>query len=74
MDYPNGAKYKGDFEDGYRSGYGFYYYYGGDYYMGEWKNDKKEGVGTYYYADGTYFCALRKDNEPVEYHHFGSRE
>ena len=45
-------RYKGEFINGKREGYGIYYFSNGNYYKGEWKNNKQHGKGTLYKWDG----------------------
>ena len=41
-----GDKYKGDYSEGKRNGYGVYYYVNGDVYEGNWVNGMREGKGS----------------------------
>jgi hypothetical protein len=46
MEYANGDKYEGEFEQSKKHGQGKYDWFDGDYYDGEWKQDSAEGEGT----------------------------
>ncbi len=50
--YSDGSKYKGDWLDKKRHGYGIWIRPDGVKYEGEWENDKPDGQGTIYYSDG----------------------
>ncbi|KAH8074085.1 translation initiation factor IF-2 [Aureococcus anophagefferens] len=48
------AKYRGNFEAGYKSGQGSVVYYKSkDTYDGEWRRNRFHGVGTYYWGNNT---------------------
>lgn len=46
VEYKNGERYEGDFENDLRNGKGEYAYLDGSHYSGEFRNDQKEGKGT----------------------------
>lgn len=48
----NNGYYEGNFKNGYRNGYGQYYFDIGDYYAGNFSDNKFNGKGTYYYTNG----------------------
>ena len=50
--YSDGSKYKGDWLENKRHGYGIWIRPDGVKYEGEWENDKPDGQGTIYYSDG----------------------
>ncbi len=50
--YPDGSVYKGNVENGVRSGHGRLTISDGRIYVGMWKNDKYEGDGTFTWPDG----------------------
>ena len=50
------AKYRGNFEAGYKSGQGSVVYYKSkDTYDGEWRRNRFHGVGTYYWGNNTKY-------------------
>ena len=52
--------YIGEWKDGWRHGYGEYYYSNGDVYKGNLVNGKMEGQGTMTYSDGTVKSGIWK--------------
>ena len=50
-----GTTYKGDFEQGIKSGQGEMVYITGDIYTGDWKEDKPHGRGKICYVKGETF-------------------
>ncbi len=50
-----GARYEGEFKDGYYNGQGVYMYANGDKFEGEFKDDKCNGQGVLTYANGDKF-------------------
>jgi hypothetical protein len=46
MEYANGDRYEGAWQQGQRHGKGVYEYSNGDVYDGNWVADKKEGPGV----------------------------
>ncbi|MBL6871381.1 MAG: hypothetical protein ISQ95_02165 [Flavobacteriales bacterium] len=50
--YKSGAKYVGEWKDGYRNGQGTYIQANGNKYVGEWKKSRKHGQGTFTWANG----------------------
>ncbi len=62
--YADGAKFVGEFKDGYRTGQGTTTYADGAKYVGEYKYGKKHGKGTYTFADGKkYFVEFIEDKK-----------
>ena len=50
------AKYRGNFEAGYKSGQGSVVYYKSkDTYDGQWRRNRFHGVGTYYWGNNTKY-------------------
>ena len=47
-------KYKGEFKNGKREGYGECNYKNGEFYQGGWINDKRQGKGRLYYKNEKY--------------------
>ncbi|KAH0853800.1 hypothetical protein HID58_092873 [Brassica napus] len=50
-----GSKYKGQYKQGTRHGYGVYWFYTGDSYSGEWFNGQSHGFGVQTCADGSSY-------------------
>jgi hypothetical protein len=48
----NNGYYEGNFKNGYRNGFGKYYFDIGDLYAGNFSDNKFNGKGTYYYTNG----------------------
>ena len=57
------AKYKGQWKDGMRHGFGTMVYRDGMEYEGEWKYDKKDGTGSMVGLDGIKMFGEFKDNK-----------
>lgn len=71
----NGDKYIGNLLNGYRNGFGNYYFNNGDRYSGNWKLDKFDGDATYYYANGDYRIGKWENNVCVSFKYFsGDKE
>ena len=64
----NGGYYEGNFRNGYRHGYGKYYFDIGDFYEGNFKENKFNGKGTYYYTSGERYEGEWQDQR---HHGFG---
>ena len=47
-----GEKYSGQYDSGFRTGYGTYYYADGRSFVGTFLNDQREGPGIMYYPEG----------------------
>ena len=52
MTFLNGAKYKGEFKQGFRDGIGGFFHRNGDEYHGEWKKGEPHGYGKYTWKNG----------------------
>jgi len=64
--YPDGAKYVGDFENGKPAGYGTCIYSNGDKYVGYWQNHGPNGEGVYTYINsGKTIAAIWQDGEAI---------
>ena len=64
--YPDGAKYIGDFENGKPAGYGTCIYSNGDKYVGYWQNHGPNGEGVYTYTNsGKTIAAIWRDGEAI---------
>lgn len=53
---PNGDRFKGNYEDNARHGYGFYVFRNGARYDGTYKNGKRDGYGLMVYPDGSIYA------------------
>ncbi|XP_053512960.1 radial spoke head 10 homolog B isoform X2 [Artibeus jamaicensis] len=51
-------KYRGNFVNGYRHGYGIFYYASGATYEGEWVFNKKQGMGRLTFKNGCVYTGL----------------
>ena len=77
--YANGnMKYKGEFRNDARAGYGAYYFNSGDKFVGQFAENAPNGKGTYYYADGDRFVGLyengKRNGSGIYYHRDGRRK
>ena len=61
--YPDGSKYKGQWENNKKNGSGTMKYSDGSEYNGQWENDKKNGSGTMKYPDGTEYNEQWENDE-----------
>ncbi len=50
--YANGSKYKGDWVNDKKQGWGTYDWQDGSRYEGQWNGDYMHGQGVFYYANG----------------------
>ncbi|MFN4284415.1 MAG: caspase family protein [Lacibacter sp.] len=57
----NSGYYEGNFKNGYRDGFGKYYFDIGDYYVGTFRENKFNGKGTYFYTNGERYLGEWKD-------------
>lgn len=62
MEYLDGGKYYGEWENGVRQGQGTMMYSNGDKYEGAWQDGKKYGKGTYIWSDGKKYEGKYKDD------------
>ena len=53
-DFSNIKRYKGNFANNNKEGFGTCNYKNGACYIGEWKNDKYDGNGTFFKKNGEY--------------------
>lgn len=60
--YKSGSKYKGNWKEGKKHGYGLLNYASGEKYEGNFKNDQMHGVGTYHYSDGSVYNGEWENN------------
>lgn len=51
-------RYKGNFKQGMRDGYGVFFYSTGARYAGQWAANVKEGEGTFTFEDGSVYEGL----------------
>ena len=51
-----GDRYEGNYNEGYMSGKGTYYWASGDRYEGEWLKDETHGFGKYYFGKKGRVC------------------
>jgi hypothetical protein len=58
--------YEGNFLNGFRDGYGIFYYANGSRYEGEWKENVKEGNGIFFYEDGRVFVGKFSNDRAIE--------
>ncbi|KAF5840857.1 hypothetical protein DUNSADRAFT_15225 [Dunaliella salina] len=58
-------RYRGQFYEGERSGYGVLYYATGARYEGCWAKDKKEGEGCYVFENGEAWQGLFSEDRPI---------
>ncbi|MCU0394034.1 MAG: hypothetical protein MUE81_23240 [Thermoflexibacter sp.] len=58
-----GAKYKGTYKDGKRSGRGTFTWGDGTKYVGYWENDVMEGYGTLTLVDGTKYAGYWRNGK-----------
>ncbi len=64
--YPDGAQYIGDFQNGKPAGHGTCYYANGDKYIGYWQNHGPNGEGVFTYkSSGRKIAALWRDGEAL---------
>ncbi len=70
--YTNGEKYIGNIVNGYRDGFGEYFFNDGDRYSGNWKSNKFDGDATYYYANGDYKIGKWENNQCITYRYFSN--
>ncbi|XP_045676052.1 radial spoke head 10 homolog B-like isoform X3 [Phyllostomus hastatus] len=56
--YPLRNEYRGNFVNGYRHGYGTFYYASGATYEGEWVFNKKHGMGRLTFKNGCVYTGL----------------
>jgi hypothetical protein len=61
--YPSGAKYVGEFKNGFIDGMGTLYFSTGDVYVGEWTKQYREGKGKYTYKNGDVYRGTFKNNK-----------
>lgn len=54
LNYTNGNRYEGEYENDKRHGHGTLYYANGDKYVGQWKNDQKHGSGNFKWKNGIF--------------------
>lgn len=75
--YSNGAKYKGQFEDGKISGNGSFYFSNGNIYHGQWQNHERHGHGKMIFVSGDIYEGdfVLNDFEGIGiyYYHTGDR-
>ena len=57
---PNGATYKGEWNNSKRQGMGIQNWTDGTKYVGQWENDKASGIGKLYHADGDLYSGQWK--------------
>jgi len=55
LDFPNGSRYMGDWEDGVREGFGVLIEKTQNRYEGEWKYDKEHGFGVKTWKGGSRY-------------------
>ena len=68
MIYANGDIYKGEWNEGKRSGKGFWKSLKGDYsYEGDWKNGLPDGFGIMIYKNGTREQGKFKDGKLLKF-------
>ena len=60
--WPDGAKYRGYWQDNRAHGQGCFWHADGDKFEGEFKNDKSNGEGTYTCQDGTIYQGMWVDD------------
>lgn len=63
INYANGDKYIGNFENGKAEGQGSFIYADGGKYIGTFKDDKFDGQGTLAYADGNKYVGEFKNDK-----------
>jgi hypothetical protein len=56
-------RYDGEFQSGYRNGFGTYFYANGNKYIGEWSNDRPNGKGTMIFASGAKYIGEVKNGK-----------
>ena len=56
-------RYEGEFQSGYRNGFGTYFYANGNKYIGEWSNDRPNGKGTMIFASGAKYIGEVKNGK-----------
>ncbi|KAJ1408080.1 MORN motif [Sesbania bispinosa] len=50
-----GSRYRGQYRQGLRHGFGVYRFYTGDVYAGEWSNGQSHGCGVHTCEDGSKY-------------------
>ncbi|KAM5301962.1 radial spoke head 10 homolog B isoform 2-T3 [Glossophaga mutica] len=60
--YPLRNEYRGNFVNGYRHGYGMFYYASGATYEGEWVFNKKHGMGRLTFKNGCVYTGPFRDD------------
>jgi hypothetical protein len=56
-------RYEGEFQSGYRNGFGTYFYANGNKYTGEWSNDRPNGKGTMIFVSGAKYIGEVKNGK-----------
>ncbi|ESR41031.1 hypothetical protein CICLE_v10026235mg [Citrus x clementina] len=69
-----GSRYKGQYRQRFRHGFGVYRYYYEDVYIGEWSNGKSRGCGVHTCEDGSRYVGEFKwgAKHGLGHYHFGN--